>query len=34
MIGKDRLQWSEETKQKWGEDSIGQMELVERAINN
>lgn len=34
MIGEDRLHWSEETKQKWGEDSIGQMELVERAINN
>lgn len=34
MIGEGRLQWSEETKQKWGEDSIGQMELVERAINN
>lgn len=34
MIGEDRLHWSEETKQKWGEDRIGQMELVERAINN
>lgn len=34
MIGDDRLQWSEEAKQKWGEDSIGQMEQVERAINN
>lgn len=34
MIGDGRLQWSEETKQKWGEDSIGQMEMVERAINN
>lgn len=34
MIGADRLQWSEEAKQKWGEDIIGQMEHVERAINN
>jgi hypothetical protein len=34
MIGEDRLQWSEETKQKWGEDSIGQRELVEKAVNN
>lgn len=34
MIGEDRLQWSEEAKHKWGEDSIGQMEQVERAINN
>ena len=34
MIGVDKLQWSEEMKQKWGEDSIGQRELVERAINN
>lgn len=34
MIGEDRLQWSEEAKQKWGEDSIGQMEQVERAVNN
>lgn len=34
MIGENRLQWSEETKQKWGEDSIGQRELVERAVNN
>lgn len=34
MIGEDKLYWSDETKQKWGEDSIGQMELVERAINN
>ena len=34
MIGEDKLQWSEEMKQKWGEDSIGQRELVERAINN
>ena len=34
MIGEDRLQWSEEAKQKWGEDNIGQMEQVERAISN
>ncbi|AKB78723.1 hypothetical protein MSHOH_2240 [Methanosarcina horonobensis HB-1 = JCM 15518] len=34
MIGEYRLQWSEETKQKWGEDNIGQMELWEKAINN
>lgn len=34
MIGEDKLQWSEEIKQKWGEDSIGQRELGERAINN
>lgn len=34
MIGEDKLQWSEEAKQIWGEDSIGQRELVERAINN
>ena len=34
MIGDGKLQWSEEIKQKWGEDSIGQRELVERAINN
>jgi hypothetical protein len=34
MIGEDRLHWSEETKQKWGEDSIGQRELVEKAVNN
>jgi ribosomal protein S24E len=34
MIGDVRLKWSEETKQKWGEDRIGQMEMVERAINN
>ncbi|MCC4769261.1 hypothetical protein FXV91_03280 [Methanosarcina sp. DH2] len=34
MIGEDKLQWSEEMKQKWGEDSIGQKELGERAINN
>lgn len=34
MIGEYKLQWSEEMKQKWGEDSIGQRELVERAINN
>ena len=34
MIGDGELHWSEEMKQKWGEDSIGQRELVERAINN
>jgi len=34
MIGDSKLHWSEEMKQKWGEDSIGQRELVERAINN
>ncbi|KKG16658.1 hypothetical protein EO97_00430, partial [Methanosarcina sp. 2.H.T.1A.15] len=34
MIGEYKLQWSEEMKQKWGEDSIGQRELVERTINN
>lgn len=34
MIGDGKLFWSEEIKQKWGEDSIGQKELVERAINN
>ncbi|MDY9925123.1 hypothetical protein [Methanosarcina sp.] len=34
MIAEDKLQWSEEMKQKWGEDSIGQRELGERAINN
>lgn len=34
MIGENSLQWSEEAKQKWGEDSIGQRELVERAVNN
>jgi hypothetical protein len=34
MIGEGKLQWSEEMKQKWGEDSIGQRELGERAINN
>jgi len=34
MIGEYKLYWSEEAKQKWGEDSIGQRELAERAINN
>jgi hypothetical protein len=34
MIGEGKLQWSEETKQKWGEDKIGQRELLERGINN
>ncbi len=34
MIGDGKLQWGEEMKQKWGEDSIGQRELVERAVNN
>lgn len=34
MIGESRLRWSEEVKQKWGEDSIGQRELLERSINN
>jgi len=34
MIGEHKLQWSEEAKQKWGEDSIGQRELAERPISN
>jgi len=34
MIEEGRLHWSEEVKQKWGEDSIGQRELLERSINN
>lgn len=34
MIGDGKLQWSEEVKQKWGEDSIGQSELMERSIAN
>ncbi|AAM05772.1 predicted protein [Methanosarcina acetivorans C2A] len=34
MIGEYKLYWSEEAKQKWGEDSIGERELAERAINN
>jgi hypothetical protein len=34
MIGEGKLQWSEEVKQKWGEDSIGQSELMERSILN
>ncbi|WP_231585358.1 hypothetical protein [Methanosarcina sp. WWM596] len=34
MIGEDRLKWSEEMKRKWGEDSIGKRELMERAVNN
>lgn len=32
MIGNGRLQWSETVKQKWGEDNIGQRELLERGI--
>lgn len=34
MIGDDKLQWSEEVKQKWGKDTIGQTELLERDIYN
>lgn len=34
MIGEYKLQWSEEVKQKWGEDSVGQKELIENAANN
>ncbi|HET8685490.1 MAG TPA: hypothetical protein VFM18_02360, partial [Methanosarcina sp.] len=34
MIGKDKLQWSEAVKQKWGEDNIGKRELLERGICN
>lgn len=30
MIGDGKLQWSEEVKQKWGEDNIGKRELLER----
>jgi hypothetical protein len=32
MIGDGKLQWSEEVKQKWGEDNIGKRELLERSI--
>jgi len=32
MIGDSKLQWSEEVKQKWGEDNIGKRELLERSI--
>ena len=32
MIGNGKLQWSEAVKQKWGEDNIGQRELLERGI--
>jgi hypothetical protein len=34
MIGDGKLQWSEEAKRKWGEDNIGQRELLERGIHN
>ncbi len=34
MIGKGKLQWSEAVKQKWGEDTIGQTELLERDLYN
>jgi len=34
MIGDGKLQWSEEAKRKWGEDTIGQRELLERGIHN
>ncbi len=34
MIGDGKLQWSEAVKQKWGEDTIGQTELLERDICN
>ena len=34
MIGEGKLKWSEEVKQKWGEDSIGKRELLERDILN
>ncbi|WP_243685099.1 hypothetical protein [Methanosarcina barkeri] len=30
MIGDDKLQWSEAVKQKWGEDTIGRAELLEK----
>jgi hypothetical protein len=32
MIGDGKLQWSEETRKKWGEDNIGQRELLEKGI--
>lgn len=34
MIGECKLRWSEEAEQKWGEDKIGQIELMERSICN
>lgn len=34
MIGELRLQWSDAVKQIWGEDNIGQRELLERGICN
>lgn len=34
MIGDYKLQWSEEVKRKWGEDNIGQQELLEKSILN
>lgn len=34
MIGVYKLQWSEDAKRKWGEDNIGQTELLERGIQN
>jgi len=34
MIGECKLQWSDAVKQKWGEDNIGQRELLERGICN
>ncbi len=34
MIGDGKLQWSDTVKQKWGEDTIGQRELLERNLYN
>lgn len=34
MIGDYKLRWSDEVRQKWGEDTIGQRELMERGICN
>jgi hypothetical protein len=34
MIGDGKLQWSEEVKRKWGKDTIGQTELLERDLYN
>lgn len=34
MIGDDKLQWSDAVKQKWGEDTIGQTESLERDLYN
>jgi len=34
MIGDGKLQWSEAVKQKWGEDTIGKTELLERDLYN